>query len=54
MMDCGVDYEKLQKYVGAVSYEQLKRSHRGWVEEYFRRWGENPPGGMDQQYRGGE
>jgi putative transposase len=28
-------YEKLQKYVGAVSYEQLKRTHRGWVEEYL-------------------
>ncbi len=21
--------------VGAVSYEQLKRSHKGWVEEYL-------------------
>jgi len=29
------DYERLQKFVGAVSYEQLKRSHKGWVEEYL-------------------
>ena len=28
-----IDYERLQKYVGAESYEQLKRSHKGWVEE---------------------
>jgi putative transposase len=30
-----IDYEKRQKHVGAESYEQLKRSHRGWVEEYL-------------------
>ena len=24
-----------KKYVGAVLYEQLKRSHKGWVEEYL-------------------
>jgi len=30
-----IDYLKLQNYVGAGSYEQLKRSHRGWVEEYL-------------------
>jgi putative transposase len=30
-----IDYEKLQKYVGAGCYEQLKRSHKGWVEEYL-------------------
>jgi putative transposase len=28
-----IDYEKLQSYVVAVSYEQLKRNHRGWVED---------------------
>jgi putative transposase len=32
-----IDYEKLQKYVGALSYEQLKRSHKEWVEEYLGR-----------------
>jgi len=30
-----IDYGKLQKYVGALSYEQLKKSHRGWLEEYL-------------------
>lgn len=30
-----IDYEKLQEYVGAASYDQLKRSHKGWVEEYL-------------------
>jgi REP element-mobilizing transposase RayT len=30
-----IDYEKLQRYVGAGSYKELKRSHKGWVEEYF-------------------
>ncbi len=30
-----IDYEKLQKCVGAVSYEQLKESHKGWAGEYI-------------------
>jgi len=30
-----IDYEKLQRCVGAGSYEELKRSHKGWVEEYW-------------------
>jgi len=30
-----IDYEKLQKYVGSLSYEQLQKSHRGWLEEYL-------------------
>jgi putative transposase len=30
-----IDYEKVQRYVGTASYEQLKKSHRGWVEEYL-------------------
>ena len=30
-----IDYEMLQKYIGAMSYEELKRSHRAWVEEYL-------------------
>jgi REP element-mobilizing transposase RayT len=30
-----IDYEKLRKIIGAESYEQVKRSQRGWVEEYL-------------------
>ena len=30
-----IAYEKLQKYIGVVSYEELKRNQRGWVEEYL-------------------
>ena len=30
-----IDYEELRKHIGAGSYEELKRSHRGWVEEYL-------------------
>jgi len=30
-----IDYEKVQVYVGTASYEQLKKSHREWVEEYL-------------------
>ena len=30
-----IDYEELRKLIGAESYEELKRSHRGWVEEYL-------------------
>jgi putative transposase len=30
-----IDYEKLRKFIGAASYEELQRSHRGWVEEYL-------------------
>ena len=32
-----IDYGKLQRHVGTASYEQLQRSHRGWVEEYLGR-----------------
>ena len=30
-----IDYEKLQGLVGAGSYDQLMRSHKGWVEEHL-------------------
>jgi hypothetical protein len=30
-----IDYERLQGLFGAGSYEQLKNSHKGWVEEYL-------------------
>jgi REP element-mobilizing transposase RayT len=31
-----IDYEKLRLLFGAGSYDQLKESHKGWVEEYLR------------------
>ena len=30
-----IDYERLQRLLGAGSYEQLRSSHKGWVEEYL-------------------
>ena len=30
-----IDYEKLQGLLGAGSYDQLRRSHKGWVEEHL-------------------
>jgi len=30
-----IDYEKLRDLVGAGSYEQLRRSHKRWVEDYL-------------------
>jgi len=30
-----VNYDKLKELVGVESYEQLKRYHKGWVEEYL-------------------
>ena len=30
-----IDYERLQGLFGAESYDQLKNSHRGWIEEYL-------------------
>jgi len=30
-----IDYERLQKLIGAGSYDQLRSSHKGWVEEYL-------------------
>lgn len=30
-----IDYERLQGLFGAGSYDQLRRSHRGWIEEYL-------------------
>ena len=30
-----IDYEKLQLLIGSGSYDKLKSSHKGWVEEYL-------------------
>ncbi|MDY6912293.1 MAG: transposase [Chloroflexota bacterium] len=30
-----IDYEKLQWLFGAGSYDELRRSHRGWIEDYL-------------------
>jgi len=30
-----IDYERLQGLPGASSYEQVRSSHKGWVEEYL-------------------
>jgi putative transposase len=30
-----IDYEKLQGLFGSSSYDQLRNSHKGWVEEYL-------------------
>jgi putative transposase len=30
-----IDYERLQRLVGPESYDQLRSSHRGWIEEYL-------------------
>jgi putative transposase len=30
-----IDYEKLQLLTGSASYDELKSSHRGWVDEYL-------------------
>jgi len=40
-----IDYERLQGLFGAGSYDQLKNSHRGWVEEYL---GDGAKGRQDQ------
>jgi putative transposase len=30
-----IDYERLQNLLGATSYDRLRTSHRGWIEEYL-------------------
>jgi len=30
-----IDYSRLQRLIGAGSYDQLRTSHRGWVEDYL-------------------
>jgi putative transposase len=30
-----IDYERLQRLIGARSYDQLRASHRGWTEDYL-------------------
>jgi hypothetical protein len=30
-----IDYDRLRKLIGAKSYDDLRTSHRGWVEEYL-------------------
>jgi putative transposase len=32
-----IDYEKLQGLFGSKSYDHLRNSHKGWVEEYLRK-----------------
>ena len=31
-----IDYERLQAFFGADSYDQLKTTHKGWVEEQIQ------------------
>ena len=31
-----IDYQSLQRLIGAGSYDQLRCSHKGWMEEYLR------------------
>jgi len=30
-----IDYERLQGLLGTGAYDQLRRSHKGWIEEYL-------------------
>jgi putative transposase len=30
-----IDHKRLQRLLGAGSYDQLRSSHKGWVEEYL-------------------
>jgi hypothetical protein len=30
-----IDYERLQRLLGAGSYDQRRSSHNGWIEEYL-------------------
>jgi len=30
-----IDYERLQRLIGARSYDQLRSRHKGWIEEYL-------------------
>ena len=40
-----IDYERLQGLLGSDSYDQLKRSHKGWVEEHL---GDRAKGRQDE------
>jgi putative transposase len=39
-----IDYERLQRLLGAGSYDQLRSSHRGWVEGYLANGAKNRQG----------
>jgi putative transposase len=30
-----IDYQRLQRLIGVGTYEELRSSHKGWVEEYL-------------------
>ena len=30
-----IDYSRLQRLIGTGSYDQLRTSHRGWIEDYL-------------------
>jgi putative transposase len=40
-----IDYERLQGLLGAGTYDQLRRSHKGWVEEHL---GDGAKGRQDE------
>jgi putative transposase len=40
-----IDYERLRWLLGSDSYDQLKRSHEGWVEEHL---GDGTKGRQDE------
>lgn len=48
-----IDYERLKGSLGAGSYDQLRDSHRGWIEDYLGsgdksrqdEWGKSVAGG---------
>jgi putative transposase len=42
-----IDYDRLQGLLAAGSYEQLRSSHKGWVEGYLRE-GRRPVRGSGQ------
>ena len=39
-----IDYERLQAFFGTDSYDQLRTTHKGWVEEQLQGAGEKRHG----------
>jgi hypothetical protein len=42
-----IDYERLQRFVGARVYDQPRSSHKGWAEDYQGRRRERASRRMD-------
>jgi putative transposase len=45
-----IDYRRLQRLLGVGTYDELRSSHKGWVEEYLGGGAKNDDIGLENAY----